>query len=128
MRAAWWLSGALLATGCTSSDALLMQGLDHGSRYLWAKDGAGEMERRRAMVLCAEPGQKRLEGAHALAVVPVVGLLGLPAAVSAEQEVLDQRVACMEADGWRLVEVVSGQPQRVMHSLGMARITPAVAR
>lgn len=116
------LAAALALTGCAS--AAMNRGLDHGRRYVWLKDGAGEVERNRAMILCAEANNQRLADVLAVSAIPFVGLAALPATLPAEQAALDERVACMEGDGWRLVDVVSGQPQRVTFSLGAATIVP----
>lgn len=114
MRPLLIVAAAVVAlAGCTPRETLMQSGLDFGRRYVWTKDGAGEVERNRAMIQCAEARQGELEELVGVASIPVVGLIALPAALPTERSILEGRVACMEREGWQLVDVMSAQPQRV---------------
>lgn len=115
-----------LLGGCVSRDVLQKSGLeDFDRRYMWLKPGADDVERRRAVIACAELGQARLEELGVMASIPGVGLLALGPILTEEREIAASRVTCMEARGWRLVDVTTNEPQRVTASGWQVRVEPA---
>jgi hypothetical protein len=115
----------LVAAACAPTEVLMGRGLDDfGRRYIWAKDGAADIDRRRAMIGCADQTQAKLEDAMRTASIPFVGLASIGPTMAAEHEALTERVACMERGGWRLTDVTTGQTQAVTFSWGMATLTP----
>jgi hypothetical protein len=115
----------LVAAACAPTEVLMGRGLDDfGRRYIWAKDGAADIDRRRAMIACADQNQAKLEDAMRTASIPFVGLASIGPSMAAEHETLTERVACMEGSGWRLIDVTTGQAQAVSFSWGMATLTP----
>jgi hypothetical protein len=117
---------ALAVAGCAPREAIQARGLsDFGLRYAWTKPAADDLERRRDMLACAEIGQAGMETATSVAMVPVLGLLALPGLVAEERAMYEGRAACMEARGWQLVDVTTGQPQRIYTApLGAVRLEP----
>lgn len=119
------LALCLAAAACAPTELLMGRGLDdYGRRYIWAKEGAADIDRRRAMIGCADQNQAKLEDVMRTASIPLIGLAALGPSMAAEHEVLTERVACMERQGWRLVDVTTGQQQAVAFSWGMATLTP----
>jgi hypothetical protein len=113
MRAALLLSATLLISGCAPPSLVDGVGFEFGRRYAWSKPGADDVARRRAIFICGAAEEGDLRGALMAQSIPFFGLASLAATVPTVQTIAERRARCMEADGWTLVDIVSGAPQQI---------------
>lgn len=99
---------ALTLGGCVAPNITELTGLDHGPRYAWTKEGSTEREARLQMLDCADTHPGMVE-TFRLNSIPFVGFAAIPRVIDLQE----RRNACMDASGYRLVEVRTGRAMRV---------------
>ncbi len=125
IRVAITVAAACLLAGCAAPSLVDGAGLDFGRRYAWTKANADDVERRRAIYICAAAEEEDLRAALMVQSVPFLGLVALPATIPTVQTIMERRARCMEAGGWTLIDLVSGAPQQIERdSWGDVRPTP----